>query len=165
MHRPALTATGVVVAYLTIVAGVLLSSTVGHADPMTVASPRPAPGPIDMYPSTMASSPSSPYCPAIPPTPGTHRRAGGLVDLRDDRSQTGRDGKAQLWQSTDRMPVIRINPVTGRLAMRFRIRAHQGGCLVAAPAGGPLSVGDYAITDTWWSDRPARPDGPLRFPS
>ncbi|MFB7668756.1 RICIN domain-containing protein [Kitasatospora sp. NPDC056138] len=78
---------------------------------------------------------------------------GGLVDLRDDRSQSGEEVGAQLWRFTERMPVIRLDPATRRPAMRFRIRAHQGGCLVAAPAGGPLSVGDCATTDTWWSDR------------
>ncbi|GAA2279431.1 MULTISPECIES: RICIN domain-containing protein [Kitasatospora] len=77
----------------------------------------------------------------------------GLVDLRSDRSQTGEEVSAQLWRFAERMPVIRLDPVARRPAMRFRIRAHQGGCLVAAPAGGPLSVGDCASAGTWWSDR------------
>ncbi|MFC9330118.1 hypothetical protein [Kitasatospora sp. NPDC057015] len=79
--------------------------------------------------------------------------SGGAVLLRHDRSPAGWEDTGQLWILTDRTAAaLRPDPVTGRWATAFRIRAYRpGGCLLDGGVDRSPAVGPCADARAWWT--------------
>ncbi|MCX5208892.1 hypothetical protein OG689_06235 [Kitasatospora sp. NBC_00240] len=78
--------------------------------------------------------------------------ADGTVGLRYDRSPAGQDETSQLWRFVDRSVIaLRADPFTGLRATAFRIRAHQGGCLLDGGAGRSPELGPCEDLRAWWT--------------
>ncbi|GGV15331.1 hypothetical protein GCM10010495_31870 [Kitasatospora herbaricolor] len=76
----------------------------------------------------------------------------GTVGLRADRSPAGQEEASQLWRFVDHsVAAFRADPVTGMLATAFRIRAHQGGCLLDGGTGRAPALGPCEDPRAWWT--------------